>query len=278
MTLLRVWPFLRDNFLERASRNKTERSTPASLALGINGLALLVTAVTQSALGRLSLYHAIVILHMAFFFHLAILPYPFHASTPLRYRIGMNATCFAFAVFAIYVAANARTYGSQPECNQNITYIFFFKTVSATAWWIRVVGVVFGALVIFTVFFLLAVSWFARRRDKWLRTTAGEPDITPPRPRSLWIWAYILFNASSLLSFTIIGIITLEQTISVNNLPDENSWGFGQIIALILLIGPLSDLYDDIFSKSKSRHDTEAVDPSPPTVQKVASKVVSELL
>jgi hypothetical protein len=34
--------------------------------------------------------------------------------------------------------------------------------------------------------------------------------------------------------------------ISRNNVREENVWAFGQIIPLILLIGPLSDAYDAV--------------------------------
>jgi hypothetical protein len=94
------------------------------------------------------------------------------------------------------------------------------------------------------------------------------------------------------LGFTLIGIITLEQTvhafssralytmihpgyqINLNNLPDENSWGFGQIVALVLLIGPLSEFYDAIFQKSTARDDGQVIDneaqsPSSPPDPKV---------
>ena len=60
-----------------------------------------------------------------------------------------------------------------------------------------------------------------------------------------------------------VGIIVLEQTVSFslsypaghtlhvgqikrNDVPDENVWSFGQVVPLVLLLGQLSELYDDI--------------------------------
>ena len=81
MTFLRFWPFLRDNLFPQRKRGSRSQVKPANLALAINGLALLVTAVTQTALRRLSLYHAIVVVHMAFFFNMASLADIFQGTT-----------------------------------------------------------------------------------------------------------------------------------------------------------------------------------------------------
>ena len=63
----------------------------------------------------------------------------------------------------------------------------------------------------------------------------------------------------------VVGIIVLEQTVSFslsywvsytlhigqikqNNIPDENVWSFKQVVPLVLLLGQLSELYDDIYN------------------------------
>jgi hypothetical protein len=52
------------------------------VALGINGLALIITAVVQTASKRLDLYHAVLIIHMLFFLGMTILINPLLSTSP----------------------------------------------------------------------------------------------------------------------------------------------------------------------------------------------------
>lgn len=55
-------------------------------------------------------------------------------------------------------------------------------------------------------------------------------------------------------AFSISIIISLEQMISRNRISEEESqWTFGQIIALILLFGPLMDLTDAFLDATKGK-------------------------
>ena len=42
-----------------------------------------------------------------------------------------------FTGYAFYVWATAPTFGTTPECNNEIKYIFFFRSVRATVGWLR---------------------------------------------------------------------------------------------------------------------------------------------
>lgn len=63
----------------------------------------------------------------------------------------------------------------------------------------------------------------------------------------------------------VVGIIVLDKTVSFflsywvcytlhvgqikrNNVPDENLWSFGEVVPLVLLLGQLGELYDDIYN------------------------------
>jgi len=42
-----------------------------------------------------------------------------------------------FLGWSAYVWAHAKTFGSSPECNAQVTYVFMFRSVGATVTWLR---------------------------------------------------------------------------------------------------------------------------------------------
>jgi hypothetical protein len=130
---------------------------------GISGLALLVTALAETVKKQLSLYHAIFIIHMLYFTGIMVVPSGkqnvglSHLSRPdlggfkgkyegnkinftLRILISFVMTygsVMLFTGYAFYVWATAPTFGTNPECNNEIKYIFFFRSVRATVGWLR---------------------------------------------------------------------------------------------------------------------------------------------
>lgn len=82
------------------------------------------------------------ILHLLTFVGVSVGPSGYYAWTSVRVGIHTVFTILASAthlIFAFYVWANAPTFGSQPECNDQVKYVLFFFTVRATVPWLRVV-------------------------------------------------------------------------------------------------------------------------------------------
>jgi hypothetical protein len=111
-----------------------ERSTTSALSL--QGLALLCTALVQTSQNQLTLFHAIVVLHL-----LALLG--INLASRGRYRgnelarslvdIALAAlAAAAFVAFNVLVWANAPTFGLQPECNDSTIYVIFGVSVRDT--------------------------------------------------------------------------------------------------------------------------------------------------
>ena len=57
---------------------------------GVNGLGLLVTAVIQTALGKLSLYHAFLVINLLFLLSTSFLYFLFNRTSPMRQSIRIS--------------------------------------------------------------------------------------------------------------------------------------------------------------------------------------------
>ncbi|RYP14040.1 hypothetical protein DL767_010437 [Monosporascus sp. MG133] len=134
-------------------------------SLGLNGLALFLTAVISTANGTIALFHAICIFHMLALAGITINPkgrYPigqirFWAFTAF-YLVAMAGSLSYF----IYVFATAPTFGNQPECNSHTLYVLFGYNISATnvvMRWIFVAS--FAILLVGFVFYLLIATGVA---------------------------------------------------------------------------------------------------------------------
>ncbi len=72
-----------------------------------------------------------------------------------------------FTAWGLYVWADVKHYGSHPECNDQIKYVFFFVTVRATAPWLRalwITGIVFSAVGLMLSFGWKAIALFDMKR------------------------------------------------------------------------------------------------------------------
>ena len=105
-------------------------------------VALMVSAIAQAANHSISLYNTIIVLYLCYL-HLSCQCVLFFLSIPKK-TMGPGATA-RFAVnalfllplwfwssFGFYVWVQARTFGSQPECNAVTKVIFFGRALSAT--------------------------------------------------------------------------------------------------------------------------------------------------
>lgn len=212
-------------FTGKAGADGIKHATALIATAGLQGLTLLITAIVQTATRQLSLYHAFVIFHLLAFLGFQLIPSYFR-STPdgnqdihsLAIRTYTAAftqilATAAYMSWMIYLMVTAPTFGPadlQP-CNNRVLYVFFFKTFHATDKWIRIVAALFGALPLQITFPVLG------------------PILT-----------------------SVYGIVTLELMIHRNAalIEDEaeKEWGFGQVLAMVLLVGPFKEIMDGLLS------------------------------
>ncbi|KAK6523314.1 hypothetical protein TWF281_001293 [Arthrobotrys megalospora] len=239
-------PFLgKDEFLEFSSAIDTP--------LGLQGLALLCTALYQTIGQKLTLFHAICCIHL-----LALLGVDLYSRG--RYTgfgpgrlivttvINILAVC-AFIAFNVYVWITAPTFGSQPECNSSTVYVVFGVSISATAPIFRYIilatlAVIPACIIVALILMLPCVLCIVACKlcsdsDSESGGVGAVATSLNPEPADPCVAAtnrvkYVLAN----LAFCIYAIVSLEQTISRNNLDvEEKEWTFGQIIAVFLLLG-----------------------------------------
>ena len=167
--------------------NTNELLNTLYITAGTSGFGLLLTAIIQTALHRLSLFHAIFIMHILFFLGTGVSPlgkcsaFSCPCSSPPTYvgkyhwarsRIAMGVllqyiSVVSFTAWGLYLWVHVKDFGSQPECNDRIKYVFFFFTVRATVPWLRglwIAGLVLSAVALMFAFGVMAVALFSMRR------------------------------------------------------------------------------------------------------------------
>jgi hypothetical protein len=99
----------------------------------------------------------------------------------------------SFTAWGLYLWVHVKDFGSQPECNDRIKYVFFFFTVRATVPWLRglwIAGLVISAVSLMVLFGVMAVALFSMRRMQQAmeggQTTA--PRLTPALEISEKAW------------------------------------------------------------------------------------------
>ncbi|EJT74608.1 hypothetical protein GGTG_08448 [Gaeumannomyces tritici R3-111a-1] len=131
----RLLPFAVKLLSPADRRGASEFERASSAALGLQGLALLCTAIAQTAQRRLTLFHAVAVQHL-----LALLGVNLAARGRYRRRRRVATldaavaalAAAAFAAFDVYVWVKAPGFGSQPDCNGSTVYVVFGVSVGAT--------------------------------------------------------------------------------------------------------------------------------------------------
>ncbi|KDR73041.1 hypothetical protein GALMADRAFT_142734 [Galerina marginata CBS 339.88] len=201
---------------------------------GVQGLGLLVTAVIQTALGQLSLYHAFLIINLLFLLSTLFLYFLFSPGISLRRRWFFLFALLLLSIFSLYVGLHASSFGSQPDCNHTVQIIWIFRVTTASFVWFRNFGIT-----IFSVYLGVALLHIAQLF--LFKRTTTDLGSTPLRAYGLTVL---------LINFVLIGVI--EETIRVNNVPDNTLWSFGQVLPIVMLIGPVFDIWDDNFPLLKA--------------------------
>ncbi|KAH8983150.1 hypothetical protein EDB86DRAFT_260327 [Lactarius hatsudake] len=156
------------------------------------GLAVLITAVVQTIQKRLDLYHALFVTQVLICLVLL------HLYGAKRYitrrdeepvsKFKMNIT-LAFQVlqviilipWVLYLWIKDSRFGSQPECNHFVKYVFFFVTVRATAGWLRILAFVgLAACAVGLVFVLVMALKLQKHIEDIFRRESQASAENPP--------------------------------------------------------------------------------------------------
>ncbi|CAG8930512.1 unnamed protein product [Penicillium salamii] len=252
--------------------DQEEFSRGVSSALGMQGLALLCTAIYQTVKGDLTLFHAICVVHLLAILGIDLVNKGRYAGLgPWRlyfFAFLQVLALGAFLAFNIYVWVTAPHFGSQPECNGDTVYVVFGISITAVSPVFRYIilgtlGLVVASYAIVFICMLpcLCVYYGHRKRNPpsgnriegqtrgWINwfvevnSPAYQRDPGPPeRLHGQALLKYTL-NRVAYCSFCVYLIVSLEQTIQRNELdPEEKGWTFGQVIAIFLLLGVANEL------------------------------------
>ncbi|KAL5326634.1 hypothetical protein ACEPPN_004321 [Leptodophora sp. 'Broadleaf-Isolate-01'] len=190
-------------------------------AMGVMGLGILITAIIFQSQGRLDLFHGICVFNLVSLVGFAIQPktgkeVKDHKFKDLLYFAGY----LLFLAYSIQLFATAPTFGSSPDCNDTVVLVILGVKFPATQVVLRWMIVVMLTLLAGSV----AVAWFLS--PTFYGSTSGPN--WPVAIEELAARAYLVSN--------------LELTIRYNNVAEGlGEWSFGQIMAMVLLLGPLVD-------------------------------------
>ncbi|KAJ5301858.1 hypothetical protein N7508_006721 [Penicillium antarcticum] len=290
-------------------KDQEEFSRGVSSALGMQGLAILCTAIYQTFRGDLSLFHAICVIHLLAVLGMDLISKGRYAGLgPWRlyfFAAIQILALGAFLAFNVYVWTTAPHFGSQPECNKETVYVVFGISIKATSPVFRYIilgtlgAIVASYVLVFTCMLPCLCGFIAHRRRNpgsgnriegqtkrgfnWF-VEVNRPDYrdgnTDETPEALHGQALLRFtlNKAAYCGFCIYLIVSLEQTIQRNDLdPEEKGWTFGQVIAIFLLLGVANELLNVLLAswdrkqQSASTSSQQLVQYAPGTGQSVHS-------
>jgi len=255
----------------------------------INGLGLVITAVIQTIEKQLDLYHAIFVMQIIFSLNFV---YGYgqrlyrYNQTDFRLKVFIGVQTFTtvvFTVWLLYVWIKGSNFGSQQACNHLVKYVLLFIDIRATVTWLRVFFIIY--LVITACALLFNFGVIVSAHMKQLRADIYEklPDIMVPTESPPPIQSSAPQSqgqsekendsgrtALKCVKLSVIpavyGVATLELMVHSNRSiiqSGENTWGFGQIIAIILTLGIFIDVVGGIrdWQEAKKQRRSKAHNP-----------------
>lgn len=257
--------------------DEKEFARGVSSALGMQGLALLCTAIYQAFRNDLTLFHAICVVHLLALLGMNLISkgrYAGFGPWRLWFFALINILALAaFIAFNVYLWITAPHFGSQPSCNPDTVYVVFGVSIKATSPVFRyiILGTLAsgaaGFILVFTCMLpCLCGMWVYRRRHpprstqssrirdcfKWNVQESSDTETQASDPaKRLTGQALLNFTLNKLAysGFCIYLIVSLEQTIARNTLdPEEKGWTFGQVIAIFLLLGVANELLNVVLA------------------------------
>ncbi|KAJ5160325.1 uncharacterized protein N7482_007329 [Penicillium canariense] len=256
--------------------DEEEFARGVSSALGMQGLALLCTAIYQTFRNELTLFHAICVVHLLALLGLNLISKGRYAGFgPWRlwfFAIIQILSLGAFVAFNVYLWVTAPHFGSQPTCNSDTVYVVFGVSIKATSPVFRyiILGTLGATAAGFTLVFTCMLpcmcgAWIVSRRHspgsdsgrkrdciKWFVQVSKKPegqDNNPQQELSGQALLNFTLNKVAYCGLCIYLIVSLEQTIQRNTLsPEEKGWTFGQVIAIFVLLGVANELFNVVLA------------------------------
>ncbi|KAJ5677870.1 uncharacterized protein N7477_003503 [Penicillium maclennaniae] len=254
--------------------DEAEFSRGVSSALGMQGLALLCTAIYQTFRTELTLFHAICVVHLLALLGMDIISKGRYAGFgPWRlwfFAVIQIISLAAFIAFNVYLWVTAPHFGAQPTCNPDTVYVVFGVSIKAASPIFRYIilgslgAIAAGFVLVFTCMLpCFCGAWYFNRRSRrddgrerrcgnWYLqwNTTKSQDAEEHEPLHGQALRNYSLNRLAYFGFCIYLIVSLEQTIQRNNLdPEERGWTFGQVIAIFLLLGVANELLNVVLAK-----------------------------
>lgn len=115
--------------------------------------------------------------------------------TLTHFRLGafiQITTVSVYLAWSIYIAANARTFGSSPQCNSQVQYLLLDHAISATTpslrkFWVISVCITAGWVVIGIIAAIFATRWAS-----WKGVRAADLNLEKLYPRASRVLSVIL--------------------------------------------------------------------------------------
>lgn len=208
--------------------------------MGITGLAILLTALIYEAQGNLDLFHGLCVFNLVSLLGFAIQPKSKSNSETRRHNLKAvlyYAGFLTFLAYSIHLFTTAPRFGSSPECNHNVVLVLlgvnFPATENILRWFIAILQIILA----------VAATWaFFKKPDFY---GSVEDTNWPVAVEELAARAYLISN--------------LELMIRNNHVAAASGdWSFGQIMSMILLVGPLVEFVSGLIQKKDKEHDPEA--------------------
>lgn len=234
--------------------NSAELSNALESSLGVTGLALFLTTVIATARRSLNIFHALCVFHLLGIVGLAVRPRGKYPTSAAREYVSLLLYVVVSAgslIYLIYVFATAPTFGDHPECNDSVVYVLFGVNLSATSPVLRWLFVaVFSVMLLGLSIWLLIIS--CAGLDAMLRGTRGQTRQKLRAPEQAH--KRDIYQAVAYLAGTAYLAAMVELMIQRNKLePDEEEWTFGQVLAMMMLIGPVIELMSMLLGKLDER-------------------------
>jgi len=189
----------------------------------------------------MSLFHALCVFHLLCIVEISVSPkghYPRSSSRVIAFTwLYYLATC-GFLASTIYLFATAPTYGSQPECNSTIIYVIFGVNIPATAPIFRWIVVASVSCLLFPLIVscpCMVVAW--RFLNSQNDPTEGRDGRRSPKDSMLR-----LVGRLGGCSYIIAMLELIIKRNASRVTPEPELWTFGQVMAMMMLVGPLIDL------------------------------------
>jgi len=204
-------------------------------------LALLITVLVETIKGQLDLYHAIFVIHMLACFLSAqfyglnrVLSAKTRIDFKLRvaYFVQLFYGIFIMPPWLLYVWIKDSRFGSQPECNHLVKYVLVFVSVRATVNWLRIFFIVLYSVNLYHSLTNLRPTYYLLRKQFADSNEGSESGLTH---RTLF--ARVPWPLRVILA--VYGITSAELIVHRNRSlvqSGEDDWGFGQVVAILLLL------------------------------------------